>query len=108
VSIGIHPFEKSGPQPFQLNIGLRLQDGYRTSHDSLAETVDYDALRARVSAYLGSRHFNLQETVMQDVIDICFALDGRITAVDVSTAKTAVYPDCDAIGLHYKVARVNW
>ena len=108
VSIGIHDFEQTGPQPYRLDIGLQLENSYQTFHDAITETVDYDALRSAVSAHLGSRHFNLQETVIQDVITICFALDTRVMAVDVRTAKTAVYPDCDAIGLHYQLERAEW
>jgi dihydroneopterin aldolase len=108
VSIGIHAFEKTGPQPFRLDLRLALDADYRTRHDSIAETVDYDALRAQVSALMGSRHFNLQETLMQEVINICFALDGRVRAVDVRSSKTAVYPDCDSVGLHYSMTRAEW
>jgi dihydroneopterin aldolase len=108
VSIGIHDFEKQEPQPYRLDIGLELAPGYRTFCDAISETVDYDALRARVLAHLGSRHFNLQETVIQDVVVICFAIDARVVAVDVRTAKTSVYPDCDAVGLHYQTTRLEW
>lgn len=107
-SIGIHDFEKQAPQPYRLSIALRLVNSYRTRHDQIAETVDYDQLRQQISAHLLSCHFHLQETVIQDVIDICFALDERITAVDVQTSKTAVYPDCDAVGLHYRCTRAEW
>jgi dihydroneopterin aldolase len=55
-----------------------------------------------------SRHFNLQETLMQEVINICFALDGRVCAVDVRSAKTAVYPDCNSVGLRYSMTRAEW
>jgi dihydroneopterin aldolase len=108
VSIGIHAFEKTGPQPYRLDLRLAIEDSYRTRQDLIAETVDYDALRAQVSALVRSRHFNLQETLVQEVIDICFALDARVSAVDVRSAKTAVYPDCDSVGLHYSMTRAEW
>jgi dihydroneopterin aldolase len=108
VSIGIHAFEKTGPQPFRLDLRLALDPDYRTRHDAISETVDYDALRAQVSALVRSRHFNLQETLVQEVIDICFGLDTRVRAVDVRSAKTAVYPDCDSVGLHYRMTRAEW
>lgn len=108
VSIGIHDFERTGPQPYLLDIGLQLSEGYRSFHDSLDETVDYDALRSLVSAHLESRHFNLQETLMQDVITICFALDIRVIAVDIRTHKTTVYPNCNSVGLHYQIERAEW
>jgi dihydroneopterin aldolase len=108
VSIGIHDFEKVAPQPYQLDIGLAIGPGYRTHHDSITETVDYDALRSEVSALVRSRHFNLQETLVQDVIDICFRLDPRVQGVDLRSAKTTVYPDCDSVGLHYRMSRADW
>jgi len=108
VSIGIHDFERIGPQPYKLNIGLRLIDDYRTINDSIAETVDYDKLRSSVITHLESRHFNLQETLIQHVVGLCFALDNRIIAVDIRTSKTSVYPDCDAVGLHYVLNRDEW
>lgn len=108
VSIGIHDFEKTGPQPYRLDIGLQLENDYQTTHDSIAETVDYDALRSSVSRHLRSTHFNIQETVIQDVIGICFGLDRRIVCVDVRTSKTSVYPDCDAVGLRYLLNREEW
>lgn len=108
VSIGIHDFEKAAPQPYQLDIGLAIGPRYRTQHDSISETVDYDALRSQVSALVRSRHFNLQETLVQEVIDICFRLDARVQGVDVRSAKTAVYPDCESVGLHYQMSRAEW
>lgn len=108
VSIGIHEFEKVGPQPYKLEIGLKLQTDYWTVSDSISETVDYDHLREQVKHHLRSRHFNLQETVIQDVVEICFDLDERVAAVEVIASKTAVYPDCDSVGLHYIATRQEW
>ena len=61
-----------------------------------------------MSALVRSRHFNLQETLVQEVIDICFRLDARVQGVDVRSAKTAVYPDCESVGLHYQMSRGEW
>ncbi len=105
VSIGIHAFEREGPQPYLLNISLRLRSDYIVRRDTIAETVDYDLLRQRVKTHVQAQHFNLQETLMQDVIAICFALDARVVAVEVETGKTAVYDDCQAVGLHYCMDR---
>jgi FolB domain-containing protein len=108
VSIGIHEFERVAKQPYTLNISLQLHSSYKTKNDSIEEAVDYDRLRSRVLSHLDSQHFNLQETVIQNVIDICFELDLRVIAIDISTAKTAVYPDCASVGLHYISTREEW
>jgi dihydroneopterin aldolase len=105
LSIGIHDFEMQAPQPLRLDIGLALKHYYRTQRDSIEESINFDVLRERVSSHLRSKHFNLQETVIQDVIHICFDLDPRVTAVDVRTSKTSAYPDCQSVGLHYQVSR---
>ncbi|OLP04555.1 hypothetical protein BLL52_4086 [Rhodoferax antarcticus ANT.BR] len=39
---------------------------------------------------------------------MCFALDDRVIKVDIHTAKTSVYADCNAVGLHYIVERHQW
>lgn len=108
VSIGIHDFELLAPQPYKLDISLQLTSAYKTLFDEITETVNYDELRNNVMFHLASKHFNLQETLVQDVVGICFALDSRIIKVDIKTVKTAVYPDCDSVGLHYIVSRGEW
>lgn len=107
LSIGIHDFERAGPQAYLIDISLGLSADYVTHRDEIEETVDYDTLRTRVVQHATSKHFNLQETLIQDVVRICFDLDPRVQTVDVTTGKTSVYPDCDMVGLHYIVQRAE-
>lgn len=108
VSIGIHDFELAKPQPYRLDICLVLTPSYRAHRDQIDETVNYDALRSAVLGLLGSGHFNLQETVAQRVMDLCFELDPRVIEARVCTAKTSVYPDCASVGLDYALTREEW
>lgn len=108
VSIGIHGFEKAAPQPYRVDIELTLISSYRCVLDEISETVDYDALHSRVLDFLGGRHFNLQETVIQTIMDLCFDLDPRVEAASVRCSKTQVYPDCDSVGLAYEALRSSW
>ncbi len=104
-SIGIHDFEKSAPQPYRLDVELHVDNAYATREDKIEEAVDYDIVRNRIKAHLGSRHFNLQETVVQDIMCICFESDQRVKGVRVRSAKTNVYADCAAVGLEYSASR---
>jgi dihydroneopterin aldolase len=113
VRIGIHDFELVKAQPYLVDIALSITGGYTCSHDEISETVNYDKLRDDVTSYLTTRHFNLQETVVQGIVAIAFALDHRVQAVEVNARKTTVYPDCAAVGLRYQVSRedlqaLNW
>jgi dihydroneopterin aldolase len=104
-SVGIHDFERLAPQPYLIDIELHVQSSYITREDNIKEAIDYDAVRNGVKEHLGSRHFDLQETIAQDILRICFIADSRITHVRVRTAKTDVYPDCAAVGLDYFLGR---
>jgi dihydroneopterin aldolase len=108
VSIGIHDFEKDGPQPYRVSIWLGLSGLYWCNRDGIDEAVDYDVLRDRVRKLLMSRHFQLQETVAQEVLAIAFGVDDRIENVRVVVAKTDVYPDCASVGLDYSLSRGEW
>ena len=107
-SIGIHDFERQARQPYRVDVDLQLVDDYQPQNEDIRETVDYDTLRTRVITHLKSKHINLQETVIRDLIAICFELDTRVVSVDIQVAKTAVYPDCEAVGLHYVLSRNEW
>lgn len=108
VQIGIHEFERAAPQLYEMSVWLELTPDYWCQADCLSETVDYDALRARILAHLRSRAFNLQETVAQHVLTLCFDLDARVESARVVVAKPTVYPDCKGVGLDYFATREEW
>lgn len=108
VSIGIHDFEKAALQPYRVDVRLELSRDYWTHADQIVEAVDYDALRESIVTHLTGAHFNLQETVAQDLFGLCFALDARVIAATVRTAKTQVYADCASVGLEYEMTRNEW
>ena len=101
-SIGIHPSERAARQRVLVNVDLFV-DGAAAAPDRIDAVLDYDFLRAEITRLAESRHFDLQETLAQEIAAICMAKPGLL-AVRVSTEKPDVYPDCDAIGLELLVA----
>lgn len=99
--IGIHEFERHGPQQIAVDIDLwldrALADRTGTS-DALADTLDYDRVREAVRAIAGSRHFNTQEALCGEVLAACLAMPS-VRAARVATAKPDVYPDTAAVGV---------
>lgn len=97
VSIGIHDFERSAPQMVVVNVELELSDAMPDPRDRIENALDYDFIRAGIMAIIKNRHFNLQETLCQEILELCLRQRG-IRRAKVSTRKPDVYPDCKSIG----------
>ena len=97
VSIGIHDFERSAPQMVIVNVTLELSDAMPDPRDRIEDALDYDFIRAGIMAIVKNRHFNLQETLCQEILELVLARGG-IKRAKVSTRKPDVYPDCRSIG----------
>lgn len=93
VSIGIHDFEREGPQAVVVNIDLELAPAAKAHNDRIANVLNYDVVHESVVALAQSRHFNLQETLVEAILDLCLTQPGVIEA-KVSTEKPDVYKDC--------------
>ena len=97
VSIGIHDFERSAPQMVVVNVELELSDAMPDPRDRIEDALDYDFIRAGIMSIVKNRHFNLQETLCQEILELCLGRGG-IRRAKVSTRKPDVYPDCKSIG----------
>lgn len=93
VSIGIHDFEKQAPQTVVVNIELSLAPPKRALNDRIANVLNYDKIHNAVVALAKSRHFNLQETLVEAILDLCLA-HPEVVEARVSTEKPDVYSDC--------------
>lgn len=93
VSIGIHDFEKEGPQTVVVNVDLELAPAERAHNDRIGNVLNYDVVHDGIATLARSRHFNLQETLVDAILDLCLAQPGVIEA-RVSTEKPDVYVDC--------------
>ena len=98
-SIGFHDFERTAPQRILVSVDLYLPIAQSTSaRDDVADVLDYDLLRLNVSRIAQSRHFNLQETLIDEICAFCLQ-QPAVKAVRVVTQKPDVYPDCKSVGI---------
>ena len=93
VSIGIHDFEKESPQTVVVNVDLLLGAPEKAHNDRIANVLNYDVVHGGIVAVAKSRHFNLQEALVDAILDLCISQPGVIEA-RVSTEKPDVYVDC--------------
>ncbi len=99
VSIGFHDFEREARQRVVINVDLFLPISASTSAaDRIEDVLDYDYIRHGIAEWAGSRHFNLQETLLDGIVELCFA-QPIVRAVRASTQKPDVYADCRTVGV---------
>ncbi|MBA3878128.1 MAG: dihydroneopterin aldolase [Sphingobium sp.] len=101
--IGIHPPERAAPQRVILGVWLHCDYGAAALDDRIDAVVDYDFLRRDILALVASRHFDLQETLVEAVAALALA-DPRVRRVRVRSVKPDIYPDA-AIGC--EIERIN-
>lgn len=99
VSIGVYDHEKLAPQSMVFNVTAFVRRASASpKHDGLDEVVDYDFVRNTISAQAAIEHVQLQETLC-DRIGEALMQKSAIIAAYISSEKTDIYPDVDAIGV---------
>jgi 7,8-dihydroneopterin aldolase/epimerase/oxygenase len=63
--IGINADEFGRRQPLVLDLELGFDNRVPAASDAIADTLDYDAIARRLAAHIGSRRWNLVETVAE-------------------------------------------
>ena len=101
-SIGIHGFEQAARQ--KLLVSVTLMVAPPSAGDNLAGVLDYDFVREGVLKRVAAKHYNLQEALCADILDLCLIRKGVLGAV-VQTDKPDVYPG--VAGVACRMARLG-
>lgn len=99
VRIGVHEYEKKGPQRLLVNVDLFIPYAVSTpSNDDLSEVVDYSFIRDALDSLASQGHINLQETFCDEIARLLL-VHPDVRAVRVSTEKLDVYENAESIGI---------
>lgn len=102
--IGIHDFERGVRQRVAIAIEITLDPARLPASDEIAATFDYDWVRLGVLELVGSRSFDLQETLAREIVAL-LSSRSEISRVVVQTAKPDVFPDVAAVGCRLEAQR---
>jgi dihydroneopterin aldolase len=83
---GVLPEEQARPQPFEVDLEMRLDLTSAGRSDALSDTVDYDGLAARVAAIIEKGGCALLETLATRIAEAAKA-DPRVQSVVVTVRK---------------------
>ena len=98
VDIGIHDFEINKPQRLQISVSVSLDPTQIDDADEIGATFDYDFIRSEIKELVGSRRFNLQETLCRLILEKII-VEKSVVGATVTTKKIDVYPDCAGVGV---------
>ncbi|MCL1886550.1 MAG: dihydroneopterin aldolase [Betaproteobacteria bacterium] len=97
--IGIHDYEKKGPQRLLINADLFIPLAVSSPvKDELSEVVDYAFIKETLDNLVSHGHINLQETLCDEIARALLA-HPDVRAVRVSTEKPDVYDNAESIGI---------
>lgn len=104
-SIGFHEFERAARQRILVNVDLFVPIALASSAgDDVSELLDYDRVRAGIQRLVAERHYNLQETLIDQILSLCLSFP-QVVGARVSTQKPDVYPDCKTVGIETEAWR---
>ena len=103
-SIGVYDRERLAPQPIRVDLELTVISPDDPMSEDLARVVDYAEQIGRIRALVGSRHFDLVETLAEALAALCLE-DRRVISAKVRVEKPNAIADAAAVGVELERAR---
>lgn len=97
-NVGVYPHEHGRLQRLQFWLTLDILDAYDGRSDRLGDVYDYDDAITIVRTTTNRRHFNLLESLAEEIAAACLA-DPRVQGVELRIAKPDAVSGCRAVGV---------
>ena len=97
-SIGVYDEERLAPQPIRVSLELTVISPDDPMAEDLGQVVDYAALTGRVRELIGSRHFDLVETMAEALAALCLE-ETRVISARVRIEKPNAISDAAGVGV---------
>jgi dihydroneopterin aldolase len=107
VRLGIHDFEKAGPQDVLVTVKLSVPFSALRRIRSIGDTVDYEPVRNFIQSWSERPHVLLIEDLLHELVDHCFE-DPRVDHVEASIRKTAIFSEVEEVGVEITTSRQDW
>ena len=106
IRIGVYAHEKGAPQRVSISIELLVVPTNAEHGDRIDQVVDYDRIHGAVLGLADHPHVELQETLADEVVRICFE-HPEVAAARVYVRKLDVYADCKSVGIRIVRTRAS-
>ena len=92
-SIGVYENEKLNKQKIIINLEILLVNKMKTHTDNLNDVSDYGKFRRIILDVINSKHFNLIETLANNIIKKIETFD-KVKNVKIKITKPDIFNDC--------------
>ena len=92
-SIGVYENEKLNKQKIIINLEISLINKIKTNTDNLNDVADYGKFRVIILDVVNSKHFNLIETLADNLIKKIETLD-KVENIKLKITKPDIFNDC--------------
>ncbi len=97
-SIGIHDFEKKKEQQIKFNVEIDINPLLKAAENDLDSIINYENIISKIKSITHKRHYNLLETLAEDVFDNLF-LSKNIIKIKLRIEKPEIIKDTSSVGI---------
>jgi len=97
-SIGIHDFEKEKEQQIRFNIEMDINPSLKAAENDLKSIVNYENIINKVKSITHKQHYNLLETLAEDIFTILF-LNKNIIKIKLRIEKPEIIKNTSSVGV---------
>jgi dihydroneopterin aldolase len=97
-SIGIHDFEKEKEQQIKFNIEIDINPLLKADENDLESIVNYENIISKVKSITQEKHYNLLETLAEDIFDNLF-LTKNIIKIKLRIEKPEIIKNTSSVGI---------
>lgn len=106
--MGINPEERKNRQDILVNVVLYADTRQPGQTDNIEDTVNYRTIAKQIIAHIESGSPYLVEHLAAGLVDICFAADPRVEAVELAVDKPGAVRFSETVGLTIYRERGEW
>ena len=96
--IGIHDFEKEKEQQIKFNVEIDINPLLKAAENDLESIVNYENIISKVKSLTQKKHYNLLETLAEDIFDNLF-LSKNIIKIKLRIEKPKIIKDTSSVGI---------
>ncbi len=97
--IGINPDERVNSQGIRVNAVLGVDTRTAAATDDIADAVNYRTVTKAMIAHVEGGNPLLVERLAQELVEVCFGIDGRIEEVSMTVEKPGALRHAESVGI---------